>query len=379
MTRRFVVEADGGSRGNPGQAAYGALVRDPSTGEVLIERGERIGIASNNVAEYRGLIAGLEAVRELDPDARVEVRMDSKLVVEQMSGRWQVKHPDMKQLAKRAFAAFPSAQVTYTWIPREKNKAADRLVNAALDGKDIEHLPVLDASQEGLFDVAGAQGPARPNRLVGWSPDLGPPTATILVRHGETEHTRHKLFSGAGGADPELTDLGRDQVRAAGSLLTGRRQDIAAIVSSPLRRTVQTAEILADLLGIRDVEVDDDLRETAFGDWDGYSFAEVGRRWPAELQRWLGSTSVAPPFGESFDAVHRRVLAGRDRISETYAGRTVVLVTHVTPIKALVTAALEAPAHALFRMELSPASVTEVHWWADGVASLRSFNVLAPR
>jgi len=131
----YVIEADGGSRGNPGRAAFGAVVLDPDTDDVLVERAETIGHASNNVAEYRGLIAGLEAVAELDPQARVHVRMDSKLVVEQMSGRWKIKHPDMKTLALRARAILPYENVTYSWIPREKNKRADALLNAVLDAE----------------------------------------------------------------------------------------------------------------------------------------------------------------------------------------------------------------------------------------------------
>jgi probable phosphoglycerate mutase len=133
VTRRFIVEADGGSRGNPGAAAYGALVRDAVDGVVLAERAERIGTASNNVAEYRGLIAGLEAVRDLDPSAEVEVRMDSKLVVEQMSGRWRIKHPDMRSLALQARDILAPDQVRYVWVPRADNRAADALVNQALD------------------------------------------------------------------------------------------------------------------------------------------------------------------------------------------------------------------------------------------------------
>ncbi|WP_185899814.1 reverse transcriptase-like protein, partial [Streptomyces sp. WAC07061] len=130
---RFVVEADGGSRGNPGPAGYGAVVLDPATGETLAERAEFIGVATNNVAEYKGLIAGLRAAAELAPDAEVRVRMDSKLVVEQMSGRWKIKHPDMKPLAAEAAKILPRAQVTYEWIPRERNKHADRLANEAMD------------------------------------------------------------------------------------------------------------------------------------------------------------------------------------------------------------------------------------------------------
>jgi ribonuclease H / adenosylcobalamin/alpha-ribazole phosphatase len=134
--RRLVVEADGGSRGNPGPAAYGALVWDAETGDVLMSEGLAIGVATNNVAEYSGLIAGLEMAREIDPGAVVEVRMDSKLVVEQMAGRWKIKHPAMKPLAVRAQRLRP-AEVTWTWVPRELNKRADALVNSALDGVPV--------------------------------------------------------------------------------------------------------------------------------------------------------------------------------------------------------------------------------------------------
>lgn len=135
--RRLVVEADGGSRGNPGPAAYGAVVRDPDTGEVLNSEGLVLGITTNNVAEYSGLIAGLEMARAIDAEAAVDVRMDSKLVIEQMAGRWKVKHPAMKPLALTAQRLRPPV-VTWTWVPRAENKAADALVNAALDGNPRE-------------------------------------------------------------------------------------------------------------------------------------------------------------------------------------------------------------------------------------------------
>ncbi len=132
--RRLLVEADGGSRGNPGTAGYGAVVRDAVTGEVLAELSEAIGRATNNVAEYSGLLAGLRAAGKLAPGAAAEVRMDSKLVVEQMSGRWQIKHPDLRALAAEARqAARALGRVTYTWVPRERNKHADRLANEAMD------------------------------------------------------------------------------------------------------------------------------------------------------------------------------------------------------------------------------------------------------
>jgi ribonuclease H / adenosylcobalamin/alpha-ribazole phosphatase len=131
--RKLIVEADGGSRGNPGPSAYGALVRDEA-GAVIDSEGRTLGVATNNFAEYSGLIAGLEMARAIDPAAAVEVRMDSKLVIEQSAGRWKVKHPDIKPLALQVLALRP-ATVTWTWMPREQNKAADALVNAALDGE----------------------------------------------------------------------------------------------------------------------------------------------------------------------------------------------------------------------------------------------------
>src|ERR1039457_7645854 len=134
VTRQFIVEADGGCRGNPGPAGYGALVRDAQTGEVLTELAESLGRATNNVAEYSGLVAGLRAAADLSPGADVDVRMDSKLVVEQMSGRWQIKHPALQPLAARASAAARRlGRVTYEWVPRARNTHADRLANQAMD------------------------------------------------------------------------------------------------------------------------------------------------------------------------------------------------------------------------------------------------------
>jgi ribonuclease HI/predicted HAD superfamily Cof-like phosphohydrolase len=133
MARRFIIQADGGSRGNPGPAAYGVIVRDAATGEVIAERGEHLGVATNNVAEYRGLIAGLQLVRELDPQASVDVQLDSRLVVEQMRGSWRIKHPDLVPLARRARELLPAGGARWTWVPRERNQEADRLVNEALD------------------------------------------------------------------------------------------------------------------------------------------------------------------------------------------------------------------------------------------------------
>jgi probable phosphoglycerate mutase len=144
MTTRLIVEADGGSRGNPGTAAGGAVVIDAETGAVLSELGVYMGIATNNVAEYSGLIAGLEAAFERDAAASVHVLMDSKLVVEQMSGRWKVKHPDMQVLARRANALVAGRDVSFEWVPRLSNSRADAAANESMDlresfRRDLDH------------------------------------------------------------------------------------------------------------------------------------------------------------------------------------------------------------------------------------------------
>jgi probable phosphoglycerate mutase len=136
VTRRLVVEADGGSRGNPGIAAGGAVVLDDASGDVLSEVGVYVGIASNNVAEYNGLIAGLETALQRDPSASVHVRLDSKLVVEQMTGRWKIKHPDMQVLASRARALIEGRDVSFEWVPRLSNKRADAAANESMDRRE---------------------------------------------------------------------------------------------------------------------------------------------------------------------------------------------------------------------------------------------------
>lgn len=357
--RRVIIEADGGSRGNPGRAAFGAVLRDADTGAVLATNAETIGIATNNVAEYRGLIAGLELLNEHAPDAEVEVRMDSKLVVEQMAGRWKIRHPDMKPLALAAQRLVGGRAVGWTWVPRAENKAADALVNAALDGKDT-----LGVTLE------------RPSAQIvaSWSARLQiEPTTVVLVRHGVTDNTERKVFCGSGGADPGLNDVGREQAKRAAEWLQALG-GVDAVVASPLRRTQETAGIIADVLG-HAVALEPDFAEAAFGEWDGHTFSEIHERWPDDIARWLDSHAVSPPGGESMEAVRTRVLAARDRLVADREGQTVVVVSHLTPIHVLVADALGADLSALRRMQMAPASIATIQWWPDGAASLRNFSV----
>jgi probable phosphoglycerate mutase len=378
--RRVVIEADGGSRGNPGPAAYGAVLKDADTGEVIAEDGSTLGTATNNVAEYSGLIAGLKLAEEFAPDADIEVRMDSKLVVEQMSGRWTIKHPDMRPLAMEANRLAPFG-TTYTWVPREQNKHADRLANEALDG---QRSGVTVAGTDELAEAAEqvAEKPAQAEKEQssrGWSPK-STPTTLILVRHGVTAHTAEKRFSGGlGSSNPGLTDEGRDQVRATAEWLKPIADDVDLVVTSPVRRTLESAEIVGDVLG-HPLEVEDGFAEMEFGAWDGLTFAEVAEQYQDEMDLWLGSLDHAPGGGESFRAVEKRVLAARDRVISDHTGKTVVVVSHVTPIKTLVAHALDAPLLSVYRMELAPASVSVLTYFEGGpngdqpMASMRLYN-----
>jgi probable phosphoglycerate mutase len=375
VTRKLIIEADGGSRGNPGPAGFGAVVRDQATGELLKEICDSIGTATNNVAEYSGLIAGLRAAAEIAPGADVEARMDSRLVVEQMSGRWQIKHQNLRTLARTAKeAAARLGQVRYVWVPRARNSHADRLANQAMDsarqdqpdGRDQHH----NSRSAKIFSEPPATEPDPAGTVPrGWAPAEGQPTTTILLRHGQTEFSTERRFAGRG--DIALTDTGRRQAAAAADRLTAC--GINAIVTSPLQRARRTAEAVAAATGAP-LAVDDGLVEADFGKWEGLTFGEAAQRWPEEMSAWLASADVAPPGGESLAHAARRVLAALDRLLTAHPRETLVLVSHVTPIKTLACRALLAPPAAMFRIHLDVASLTEIDWFADGPVLLRSLN-----
>jgi probable phosphoglycerate mutase len=355
VTRRLIVEADGGARGNPGPAAFGALVRDPQTGEVLAEVAESIGVATNNVAEYRGVIAGLSLAREIDPAAFVDVRLDSKLIVEQMSGRWKIKNADLKPLALAANRILPADQVTYTWVPREQNKHADRLVNQALDGDPVSFVAE----------------PARPPAPTGVE-DLSVASSLLLVRHGQTADTVARRFAGGSFPGPPLDDRGREQAERAADVLADAAA--VAVLTSPIVRAMQTAELIADQLGLP-LSAEAAWRECEFGEWEGLHFDEAAERYPREIAAWRASTASPAPGGESLDQMTARVAAARDDVLERYSGQPVIVVTHSMPIRALMRIALDAPPEAIHRLRPAPGSVTELRTFAGGFTTVTAFGL----
>jgi len=200
-------------------------------------------------------------------------------------------------------------------------------------------------------------------------PAQGKPTVTVLLRHGQTPMSVQKRY--AGRSDVPLTDTGVRQAAAAAKRLA--TAGIGVIVTSPLQRAVRTAEEVAAVTGAP-VLTEDGFRETDFGAWEGLTFAEVRERWPSEVTAWLADPLVGPPDGESFAEVGERVTAALHRVLAGRQGQTILIVSHVTPIKTLVAAALLAPPPALYRMHLDVAALCEIDWYADGPAVLRSFN-----
>jgi probable phosphoglycerate mutase len=204
----------------------------------------------------------------------------------------------------------------------------------------------------------------------GWDKAAGKPTTTLLLRHGATELSAERRFSGR--HDIALTKEGIRQARLAARRLAAA-PGVDVIVTSPLQRARRTAEAVAEATGAPMI-VDDDLAEADFGQWQGLSFAEANQRWPDELAAWLASPDAAPPGGESFAVVALRVLGAMDRLIKAHQHSSAVVVSHVTPIKTLVCRALLAPPEAMFRMNLDVASLTRIDCFDNGSALLRSFN-----
>lgn len=407
---RLYVECDGGSRGNPGIAGCGSSVLDGD--QEVAARWEFIAKATNNVAEYQGLINALELaidVAEIQgvapSELEIEVRMDSKLVVEQMSGRWKIKHPDMKPLAARVKDIESTfAAVTYNWVPRAQNKRADELANRAMDDRvggrwfdDALSFQSAATPEQGAADAgaastaaedAGVQSSAGAVTDAASSPEWHPggePTRLWVLRHGQTEMSVQGQFSGL--SDPELTTHGREQAQRAAAYVAGQlagrlagrpasggtaadassSPGPVAVYSSPLQRTRQTAEAVVEAIGQTSattprVQFTESLIEMDFGDWEGRTFTEVMEQFPLEHDACLWDSSVAPSGGESPDEVFDRVRSFLRDVARNHPGEDVVVVSHVTPIKSMLRYAL-CTSGALYRtlhLDLAGLSVIEL-------------------
>lgn len=374
---KVTVYTDGGSRGNPGVAGSGSVVYDDE-GTTLAEIAYVVGQkSSNNVAEYHGLLRGLEAARDLGA-TEVDVYMDSKLVVEQMSGRWKIKHPDMKKLAldARNIAAGFSA-VTYSWVPRAKNKKADELSNVAMDAAAKGAKPGV-VEHKSLSTPASPQKPSKSHETASpahWHGNEQPRTRFVLVRHGQTEHSAEKRYSGS--SDPALTELGVKQAAAVAQAVA-RLGQIDAVVASPAKRTQQTAKACAEALGMDENEIEtvDEFREMDFGVFEGLTRDEAKGKYGEEFGAWEASASKAPPEGESVSAAHRRVTRARLKLQDAHEGQTVLVVTHMTPIKSVMRQALASGPETFKHMFLDLASISVVEFYGE-LGVVRCFNDVA--
>lgn len=380
MSQQLIIEADGGSRGNPGTAGSGAVVIDPTTGQVVREIARYIGVATNNVAEYVALLAGLQAAIEINPDARILVRMDSKLVIEQMSGGWKIKHPDMITLGSQVQELVRGKSITWQWIPREQNSLADALANRAMDelgdyDSGYDDKPSAFTTEFNLAGPTSIRAPKISGVLL---------TTLVLVRHGRTPLTESHKISGGDGDDPSLSDAGRADAAAAAGVIQQLGKDgrwkhipaVSAVVASPMNRTRETAQIIATPLGL-EVQLNENLREIGFGDWDGLTNEEVAAATPDALASWQGSYTVSPPNGESLEVFDVRVNRARQQIVKEFSGKTVVAVAHVMPIRGFIKWALDAGVSAYWRPQVAPCSITIIRIWGDEAAEVLATNITA--
>ena len=391
MSKLVIIEADGGSRGNPGPAGSGAVLIDAQTGSVLAEIAMFIGVATNNVAEYRAVLAAVDVANEIAPDAELLVRMDSKLVVEQMSGRWKVKNEGMQDLFQAMQQSIGTRKITFEWIPREQNGKADALANEAMDAEQSVVRKYVGSADTSTISVVTSSSKVVAADLE-YNPELPSSvraprniskklTTIILVRHGRTILTESHRISGRGGEDPQLSEAGIQDAQAVAEELTkvshsgpyAKVLKPSVVVSSPIARTRETASIVATRLGIP-VEINEDIAEISFGEWDGHTNQEVAENWPDQYEQWRGDVKISPPGGESLEEFDVRVQNGLADILEKYEGQTVVVVSHVMPIRGFLKSALQAGWPAYWRTSVAPCSMSIIRFWGNEAAEITVVN-----
>lgn len=360
--------ADGASRGNPGPAAYGVHIADEG-GKTIADFGEALGIATNNQAEYAAVIAGLRYLSTTSY-RQVFIRMDSKLVIEQLAGRWKIKNSQLRELADQAMVLLADFEYHLEWIPREENNKADANANSALDSGDFS-----SASQVYL-ELSSIQP-----RSIRAPRQYIEPTTIVVVRHGHTINTEKNLISGGDGTDPELSQLGLLEAEgAAGEIPRLLSQfalpGAAAVVHSPMLRTTQTAEIIAKQLGV-DTVADTRLKEIGFGDWEMLEMAMLETDAVELVAAWRGSLTVRPPKGESVLDMQSRVWESLSDIIENYRGSTAIVSTHMMPTRAFAAAAMKGSENVYFNINSSPGGISIYRFFGMEFAEIFTINYCA--
>lgn len=398
---QLIVECDGGSRGNPGPAGYGAVVLTDD-GIVLAERAGFLGYTTNNVAEYTGLIVGLTAAYQIAPAATIIVRADSKLVCEQMSGKWKIKNGDLIALAHKAAQAFPAESVTYEWVPREQNYRADALANEAMNSREseiardypnsltAEHIePLAPKVHQPNPITQNPDGATKHSLMPIPSAFLGLDNADCLtlalVRHGVTAHTIDGRLAGGDTPGAPLSPLGEQMAEAAANLLADLPliwPDLAPIpylLASPMIRTQQTAKRIGDKLRITPV-IDPRLHEIYFGAWHELTVSEVEAKWPGEFHRMRFEGTFAPPGGESYADTARRVSEVIADLLKSHLGQTVGIIGHAAMIRAIIGPIIDLPVAKWSQIRIPPCSLSIVRIWptandCEGVTELTALGV----
>jgi probable phosphoglycerate mutase len=284
----------------------------------------------------------------------------------------------MQQLGARVQKLVAAKQVRWQWIPREENSRADALANKAMDEQADAVVATTEAGPRASVVEFNQSLPSSVRAPGGVTE---PVTTVVLVRHGRTHLTESKRISGRGGENPGLSDLGREDAHKVAKALAdignsgawSHLSPISVIVSSPIKRTLDTAHIISNALALG-VEVNENLAEISFGDWDGHTNEEVVSKWGAEFKEWQGSWTVSPPKGESLEMFDARVQAGRLAILEEHAGKTVAVVSHVMPIRGFIRAAMDAGTAGYWRPQIAPCSITIIRFWGDQAAEIITMN-----
>ncbi|MFT4185759.1 MAG: histidine phosphatase family protein [Micrococcaceae bacterium] len=342
-TRVLRIEADGGSRGNPGPAGYGTAVKDPKTGEILAKKAAYIGKTTNNVAEYQGLIAGLKLAQDIDSTAQIEVYMDSKLVVEQMSGRWKIKHEVMKKLAAKANTLTLGRKVSYHWVPRAENKIADALANEAMD--------------------AHARGEQ-------WHDDS---TIEKTTNHTETKTTTDIKSDTTTLVLVNVADIKTSQ-KTATVLKTFLNQQPQTLVSSPDEAALKTAAAFVDTFNLN-IETNKQLAESNFTSWNGKTLAEIKTTAPDALKDWESKVTFKDEDSEeTIQEFTTRIRRALSNIIHDNNKKTIVIITHPNVIRVAITDVLNVSDEIMWKLHITAGSISALRIWDEENSAVLALN-----